>query len=108
MSHPGTEETLLDEGESASGPGWRFGFWFWFLFGGFCLVLGLLVFFSPHHVVFPSPSMMTWALRPHGVRTRGKKFEVSSILVCWTTAKAVTLHLCREKFGSLWANRSPF
>ena len=41
----------------------------------FCLVLGLLVFFSPHHVVFPSPSMMTWALRPHGVRTRGKKFE---------------------------------
>ena len=49
MSHPGTEETLLDEGESASGPWWRFGFWFWFLFGGFCLVLGLLVFFSPHH-----------------------------------------------------------
>ena len=49
-----------------------FGAWF-----GFCLVLlfglGLLVFFSPHHVVFPSPSMMTWALRPHGVRTRGKK-----------------------------------
>ena len=55
MSHPGTEETLLDEGESASGPWWRFGFWFWFLFGGFCLVLGLLVFFSPHHdcVSFP-------------------------------------------------------
>ena len=23
--------------------------------------------------MFPSPSMMTWALRPHGVRTRGKK-----------------------------------
>ena len=43
----------------------RFGGWF-----GFCLLLllfglGLLVFFSPHHVVFPSPSMMTWALRPH-------------------------------------------
>ena len=72
MSHPGTEETLLDEGETASGL-WCvlvLGFWFClvFLFG-----LGLLVFFSPHHVVFPSPSMMTWALRPHGVRTRGKK-----------------------------------
>ena len=50
-----------------------FGFLLWFLFGGFLVVLGLLVFFSPHHVVFPSPSMMTWALRPHGVRTRGKK-----------------------------------
>ena len=81
MSHPGTEETLLDEGESASGPWWRFGFWFWFLFGGFCLVLGLLVFFSPHHVVFPSLSMMTWALRPHGVRTRGKKV-LSNRLSC--------------------------
>ena len=53
-----------------------FGGWF-----GFCLVLlfglGLLVFFSPHHVVFPSPSMMTWALRPHGVRTRGKNFGIA-------------------------------
>ena len=39
MSHPGTEETLFDEGESASGLWWRFGFWFWFLFGVFCLVL---------------------------------------------------------------------
>ena len=46
---------------------------FGFLLVGCCLVLGLLVFFSPHHVVFPFPSMMTWALRPHGVRTRGKK-----------------------------------
>ena len=49
---------------------------------GFCLVflfgfLGLLVFFSSHHVVFPSPSMMTWALRPHGVRTRGKKAKAT-------------------------------
>ena len=34
--------------------------------------------FSPHHVVFPSPSMMTWALRPHGVRTRGKKLQETS------------------------------
>ena len=37
------------------------------------VVLGCLCSFPPHHVVFPSPSMMTWALRPHGVRTRGKK-----------------------------------
>ena len=43
-------------------------FWGWlFVFGG------LLVFFSHHLRVFPFPSMMTWALRPHGVRTRGKK-----------------------------------
>ena len=72
MSHSSTEETLLDEGETASGLWWvlvlGFGFCLVFLFG-----LGLLVFFSPHHVVFPSPSMMTWALRPHGVRTREKK-----------------------------------
>ena len=45
----------------------------------FCLVLGLLVFFSPHHVVLPSPSMMTWALRPHGVRTRGKKNPIRRV-----------------------------
>ena len=40
---------------------------------GFCWVLfgGFLVFFSPS-VVFPFLSMMTWAHRPHGVRTRGK------------------------------------
>ena len=49
-----------------------FGCWFWFLFG-VVFGLGLLLFFSPHHFVFPSLSMMTWALRPHGVRTRGKK-----------------------------------
>ena len=40
---------------------------------GFCLVLGLLCSLPPHHAVFPSPSMMAWALRPHGVRTRGKR-----------------------------------
>ena len=43
--------------------------------GFFCFfVWGLLVFFS-HHLgrVFPFPSTVTWALRPHGVRARGKK-----------------------------------
>ena len=62
----------LGDGKSAS------GLW-WYLVGVFVLVgfgclLGLLVFFFPHHhVVFPFLSMMTWALRPHGVRARGKK-----------------------------------
>ena len=28
LSYPRTEETLLDEGEPASGPWWRFGVWF--------------------------------------------------------------------------------
>ena len=50
---------------------------FWFLalvfVWCFCLVLRLLVLLSPHLDVFPPLSMMTWALRPHGVRTRGKK-----------------------------------
>ena len=76
MSHPGTEETLLDEGETASGLWWCFGSWLRFLFG-----FGLLVFFSPHHFVFPSPSMMTWALRPHGIRTRGKKITSRGVLL---------------------------
>ena len=47
---------------------------------GSCLVgfvcFGVACVLSPHHVVFPFPSMMTWALRPHGVRTRGKKIRV--------------------------------
>ena len=30
--------------------------------------------------MFPSPSMMTWALRPHGVRTRGKKSQMPRFL----------------------------
>ena len=29
--------------------------------------------------MFPFPSMMTWALRPHGVRTRGKKTAPSEV-----------------------------
>ena len=62
----------LNDGESAS------GLW-WFWFGVFVLVGFVWLFrvclcsFPHHHVVFPFLSMMTWALRPHGVRTRGKK-----------------------------------
>ena len=49
MSHLGTEETPFDEGETVFGVlgfGWVGGV-FWF-------ALGLLLFFSPHHAVFPS------------------------------------------------------
>ena len=52
------------------------GFWFLFLvwgWGVFWLFFVLLVFFSPSSRRVSSPSMMTWALRPHGVRTCGKK-----------------------------------
>ena len=62
----------LFDGDSASGLGW-------------CLVVVLVVclvvflrflflcYFPHQHAVFPFLSMMTWAPRPHGVRTRGKK-----------------------------------
>ena len=93
MSHLGTEETLLDEGETASGLGCVLGCWFWFLFG-VVFGLGLLVFFSPHHVVFPSLSMMTWALRPHGVRTRGKKAQ------CGTPSESAITSDCRPPVQS--------
>ena len=71
MSHLRTEETLPDEGELASGPWWCFGFFCW-VFGCFLRFL-FLCYFPLHHAVFPFLSMMTWAPRPHGVRTRGKK-----------------------------------
>ena len=47
MSHPRTEERRLDKGESASGRGGVLVFGSCFGLVGFCLVLGLLVFFSP-------------------------------------------------------------
>ena len=77
MSHPRTEETRFNEGESASGRGGFSVSGFCFGLVGFCLFLGRLCSFPPHHVVFPSLSMMIWALRPHGVRARGKKFLLS-------------------------------
>ena len=64
----------FDDGESASGLWLCFGWGFWF--GWFWLPFGVcLRSFPHHHVVFPFLSMMTWALRPHGVRTRGKKYN---------------------------------
>ena len=53
----------------------------WFLFGVFgCFVSGLAVWvwlwscaFFPSLCSVSYPSMMTWALRPHGVRTCGEK-----------------------------------
>ena len=69
-SHLHSEETLLDGGFPASG---RLVFCLC-CFGCGWLRLGVLLVFSSRHLrVFPLPSMMTWALRPHGVRTRGKK-----------------------------------
>ena len=68
-----------------------------------CLVLGLLVFFSPHHFVLPSPSMMTWALRPHGVRTRGKKFSerwVEGVYKSWPDQKTTRVRQDRHQLGS--------
>ena len=65
MSHSSAEETLLDEGKRP------LAFVVWCLVW-FCLVflfgLGVLVFFFPHHVVFPSfnddlDTPPTW--RPH-------------------------------------------
>ena len=66
-------KTRFDEGESASGRGGFLRFGACFGLVGFAWFWSCLCSFPPHHVVFPSPSMMTWALRPHGVR--GKKKE---------------------------------
>ena len=67
MSHPGTEETRLDEGEL-----WLLVSVSCFGLGVFLVVFVLLVFFSSSSRRVSFPSMMTWALRPHGVRTREK------------------------------------
>ena len=46
LSHPRTEETLLDEGGPASGPWWCFGFLVLVsCLVGFCLVWGRLCLF---------------------------------------------------------------
>ena len=48
-----------------------------FVFGLFCCVLGVFLCFIPHHHdVFPFLTTMTWAHRPHGVRTRAKKMHL--------------------------------
>ena len=72
VSPPYRGNTVSYDGESASGLWW---FWlrFWFV-ALFCFGLGVFWCFIPdHHVVFPFLSTMTWAHRPHGVRTRAKK-----------------------------------
>ena len=50
-----------------------FLFWVLVFVWCFCLVLGLLVFFSAHHVALPSPSNDDLDTPPHGVRARGKR-----------------------------------
>ena len=74
VSPPYRGNTVSYDGESA------FGLWCFCLCFGLllCFVSGLGVFwcFIPHHhVVLPFLSTMTWARRPHGVRTRGKKLR---------------------------------
>ena len=76
VSPPYRGNTVSYDGESA------FGLWCFCLCFGLllCFVSGLGVFwcFIPHHhVVLPFLSTMTWARRPHGVRTRGKKIASS-------------------------------
>ena len=67
--------------------------WFWFfVWWAFVWFWGCLCSFPPHHVVFPSPSMMTWALRPHGVRTRGKKLNVEFIAPFHSRVRSPDLH----------------
>ena len=53
-----------------------FGFVVWFAFWGCGLGFGVgLVSFFPSICSVSYPSMITWAHRPHGVRTRGKKAQ---------------------------------
>ena len=54
--------------------------------GGFlgfvcCFGVGVFVLFPPSICSVSYPSTMTWAHRPHGVRTRGKKVSVLSLAV---------------------------
>ena len=49
-------------------------------FGFACGWFGFCLCFIPHHYqAFSFLSMMTWALRPHGVRTRGKKWKTQAL-----------------------------
>ena len=73
-SHSGTEETLLDKEETASGLWWCFGCWLWFLFGALFGFGVACVLFSSSCVSFPFNDDL--ALLPHGIRTRGKKNPV--------------------------------
>ena len=72
---------------------WLVAVWFW----------GCLCSFPPHHVVFPFPSMMTWALRPHGVRTRGKKKEAANWRQgTWDGDRELEAENCRDWRQGTW------
>ena len=83
----------------------------WLLFWLLVLVVVLRVFclcsFLHHQVVFPFLSMMTWAHRPHGVRTRGKKklalllFGFFSLAGEGKLATALWLGFCSQGYGFL-------
>ena len=74
VSPPYRGNTVSYDGESASGLfGFLFGCVLVGLFGLLCFGVFFWCFIPHHHAVFPFLSTMTWAPRPHGVRTRGKK-----------------------------------
>ena len=107
-----TEETLLT---LVGGPLWWF---FGFVLGlvlGFCLVFGVGGFglLPPSICSVSFPSTMTWARRPHGVRTRGKNsnnthamFATKMLLVKCSMCTQYMHHiLYRDTFdgvGSRW------
>ena len=72
VSPPYRGNTVSYDGESASGLfGFLFGCVLVGLFGLLCFGVFFWCFIPHHHAVFPFLSTMTWAPRPHGVRTRG-------------------------------------
>ena len=97
VSPPYRGNTVVFDGESAF---LAFGFvlvvvvWL-FVFGLFCCVLGVFLCFIPHHHdVFPFLTTMTWAHRPHGVRTRAKKnwsSDLHLLLILTRTDLSLTL-----------------
>ena len=79
----------LFDGDSASGLGWCLVVFLVVLFGCFACFL-FSCYFTHHQVVFPFLSMMTWAHRPHGVRTRAKK----KLLVCGGPCGEIRCVMC--------------
>ena len=78
--HSSTEETLRLWNLGLSPCLVLVGFWFWVLLLVVCVFgLAFLFWSSYQSAKFPSLSTMTWACRPHGVRTRGKKRHLRGV-----------------------------
>ena len=90
--HSSTEETLRLWNLGLSPCLVLVGFWFWVLLLVVCVFgLAFLFWSSYQSAKFPSLSTMTWACRPHGVRTRGKK---GICVVCGAGALPVAFACC--------------